>query len=155
MAIIDKKPKLRAKVGNIALHFLDKDAFFRVCQDYYGKTITVTIDDSPQPVESDLFAFYFGIIIRKECMNSEAFSTYYDEKELHNIFQRKLRTGIRAKKGNHFRVEYQEFTDDVLQYDKKNFLQYLNDLKLYLESEFGIIIKNYEQYHMDKKRLTR
>ena len=155
MAIIDRKPKLRAKIGNTSLEFLDKDALFRVCKAYNGKAVTVSIDDFPMPVHPDLYAFYFGIIIRKECMNSEAFKTYYSEKEIHNMLATKLRTFIRARKGVTFRVEIEEVVEDVLSYDYDNFVEYVQDVVTYLESEFGIIVKDYETYHIDRHRLTR
>lgn len=154
MAIIDSKHKLRAKIGNTSLEFLDKDALFHVCHILNGKVVTITIDDNPKPISPDLYAFYFGIIIRKECMSSEAFRTYYDEMELHNMFASKLRSYIRMVVKNG-KSDTERKVDDVLSYDDDTFKLYIEDLKWYLEQEFNIIIKDYETYHIDKLRLTK
>ena len=151
MAIIDLKPKLRAKVGNVSLHFLDQDAFLRACAKLHGKTITVILQETPEmPVDRDLYAFYFGIIIRKECMSSEAFKTYYCEMDIHNILQYKLRTFYRMENGVPAAV-----TDLVLQYSEGDFKLYIQDVIMYLAVEFEILVKDYETYHIDKNRLTR
>lgn len=147
MAILDRKTKLRAKVGKVGLLFLDNDAYFKTLEKFLGQTITIVFQDTPyMPITPDLYAFYFGIIIRQEMMSSEAFKTYYDENEIHLMLQAKLRTFLR-KNGS--------FTDNVLQYDQANFVIYVNDVILYLESEFGIVINDYKTYHIDRLRLTR
>lgn len=154
MAVLDTKTKLKAKVVKGNIIYKDNALYYLSTSKFDGENVIVTIEKNNLPISKDLYAFYFGIIIRKECMSSNAFKTYYDEQEIHKMFQSKLRSYIRCVQTPKGTIT-ERIVEDVLQYDTPAFVEYLEDLKWYLESTFGIIIKDYDDYIIHKLRLTK
>lgn len=155
MAVLGTKTKLKANVRNGSIIYKNETIFSSQIRKFEGKNVVITIENDSPPISEDLYAFYFGIIIRKECLGSDSFmGNFYSEKELHEIFQYKLRRWVKTNTING-KTEVTEKVDDVLQYSQEDFAKYINDLKIYLEAEFGIVIKDYKEYIIDKQRYTK
>lgn len=158
MAITRPVPRFKARIRGNELVISDAKYFAKYLELHDKKEVMVTIEEVIEPLSDELRALYFGIIIRGGCMSSNEFSTYRDEMEIHQYLQEELRGKVIFSK-----KEVQGYTmyfpvkgkDDVLQYGRKDFQQYLNDVIMFLETEHSIQIKNYQDYMVDKSRITK
>jgi hypothetical protein len=159
MAVLNTNPRFKAKVVNSVLKYDNQELFSSVLQKFNNKDVVVTIELTHTPIDKDLYAFYFGIIIRKECMSSEQFQGSFNEMDIHEMLQKEFRNYVRVaetiRDDGTIDREAVYCVDNTLLYDKSNFMAYLNDVILYLGSEFNIHVKDYDQYVIDKNRYTK
>lgn len=147
-----------AKIVNGKINYKELTLFNAFISKNEGKDLIVSIEPKKNAISEDLYAFYFGIIIRKECMQSEAFSTYYDEYEIHQIFQEKLRSYIVMENTGTEDAPLlvpKRIVDNVLIYSNEDFKLYVSDLITYLAHEFDIHVKEKSEYIIPNYRKTR
>lgn len=104
-----------------------------------------TIDD-PTPNQ---YAYYFGGIIRKECMQSNTFAGW-TEKEIHRFLFRNVMgilTLIKLRDGSTRTVEKVPDFDSI---GKEGMREYISQLIPYLQIEFDIHPKPAEHYKYNK-----
>jgi hypothetical protein len=104
-----------------------------------------TIDD-PTPNQ---YAYYFGGIIRKECMQSETFAGW-TEKEIHMFLLKEILGTLRQVKFRHGPVKTISVAPDFNQIGKRGMADYISKLIPYLQVEFDIHPKPAEHYKYNK-----
>lgn len=104
------------------------------------------------------YAFYFGGIIRGECMHSNCFQNV-NEKEIHKLLFKELRTYtkeiILTKKDGSIEHSFESFTEDFDSYSKEQMSKYIEELIPYLAEEYGIHIKDKNDYQYNQYVTTR
>ena len=158
MAITRPVPRFRARINGDKLEMKDSRFFSKYLSLHDKKEVMITVEEIVEPLDDQLRALYFGVIIRGACMSSNEFSTCRDEMEIHEYLQEQLRGKVEFIKR-----KVQGYTlylpvsgkEDVLQYGCSDFRKYLDDVTLFLETEHGIQIKNYEDYKVDRSRITK
>lgn len=106
-----------------------------------------------EEVEDDItpnqYAYYFGGIIRKECMVSEAFQGLSD-KQIHQVLFTELRStqkGIKNKDGT---TRLVTVTDDFGSYKKPDMIKYIEEVIAHLQLEYDIHPKPAEHYKYNR-----
>lgn len=106
-----------------------------------------------EEVEGDItpnqYAYYFGGIIRKECMVSEAFQGLSD-KQIHQVLFTELRStqkGIKNKDGT---TRLVTVTDDFGSYKKPDMIKYIEEVIAHLQLEYDIHPKPAEHYKYNR-----
>ena len=111
-----------------------------------------------EPITPNQYAFYFGGIIRGECMNSNCFQNV-TEKEIHKILFSELRTYTKEiiiqKKDGEIDHKMESFVEDFDSYSKDQMTKYIEELIPYLELEYGIHVKTKEEYQYNQYTTTR
>ena len=111
-----------------------------------------------EPVTPNQYAFYFGGIIRGECMHSNCFQNI-SEREIHDILFKELcsytKEVIIQKKDGSIDHRMEKFTEDFHHYGKRKMAEYLEKLIPYLEQEYGIIVKDPKDYKYNQYTVTR
>lgn len=158
MAITKPVPRFKARISNDKLIINDPAFFSKFLRLHDKKEVIITVEEVIEPLDDQLRALYFGVIIRGGCMGSNEFSTYHDEMEIHMFLQEKLRgkvVFVKKQSGEFTFYLPSKGKDDVLQYGKQDFLKYLDHVIIYLETEHNIQIKNYQDYKADRSRITK
>ena len=125
------------------------DMFEYIKRNLEGKRGFAVITEVSEDISMNQYAYYFGGIIRKECMNSEAFQSM-KERDIHNFLLRELRGSaqvITDKNGNNRIVEQ---LPDFGSFGKKAMAQYISEVIAYLQTEFDIHPKPAEHYKYNK-----
>jgi hypothetical protein len=123
------------------------DMFNLIKRTLEGKRGYAIIEEETESVSSNQLAFYFGGIIRQECMNSNCFAGL-SEKEIHNYLLIELRgtmRTIRRPAGGTSIAEMPGDFDDIMR-SKKKMAGYLEDVIAHLQLEFDIYVKPSEHY---------
>ena len=93
-----------------------------------------TVDD-PTPNQ---YAYYFGGIIRKECMQSDMFAGW-TEKEIHNFLFKEVMGILKQVKFKHGPVRTITVSPGFDAIGKKGMIEYLSMIIPYLQTEFDIL----------------
>jgi hypothetical protein len=110
-----------------------------------GKRGYAIIEEEEEDITSNQYAYYFGGIIRKECMSSNTFSGLSD-KEVHQVLFNDLRSttkGILMPNGT---TRLLTITDDFTSYRKKEMTKYIEELIPWLAMEYNIHVKPASHY---------
>jgi len=102
------------------------------------------------------YAFYFGGIIRGECMHSNCFAGL-NEKEIHQILLKELRSYTRGrtiitKSGDEFEI-MEEFVEDFDSYDKEMMRKYIEELIPHLKDVYNINVKDSKEYSLKNSHI--
>ena len=114
-----------------------------------GKRGYAIIDEADDDISPNQYAYYFGGIIRKECMVSETFQGF-TEKQVHQILFAELRSttkGILMPDGATKTVMVSE---DFDKYKKKDMMLYLDELIPHLNTEYRIYPKPASHYKFNR-----
>lgn len=117
-----------------------------------GKRGYAIIEEIGERVSDNQLAYYFGGIIRQECMHSECFSGW-KEREIHNHLLTEV-TGtmrhIHRPDGSTSLVEMPEDFDSIMS-SKKKMAEYISKVIAKLETEYNIYPKPSEHYKKTNK----
>ena len=114
-----------------------------------GKRGYAIIEELGEEISVNQWGYYFGGIIRRECMASNTFSGLTD-KEIHQILFAELRSqekGIEMPDG---RVKLVTITEDFSAYKKKDMVAYIDELIPHLNVNYGIFPKPASHYKDNK-----
>ena len=115
-----------------------------------------------EPVEDDItpnqYAYYFGGIIRKECMKSNTFQGL-SEKEVHQVLFKDLRSSVKGIKMPDGTTKLVTVTDDFGKYKKSDMQKYIEELIPHLQTEYNIHPKpashyKYNKFYFNEKKMT-
>jgi len=112
-----------------------------------GKRGYAIIEEETEKVSSNQLAYYFGGIIRQECMNSNCFAGL-SEKDIHNYLLMAVRGSVRYVRrpgGETSIVEMPGDFDEIMR-DKMKMAKYLEEVIAHLSSEFQIYVKPSSHY---------
>lgn len=126
-------------------HYNDEGMLKLILSKLEGKKAYETFHEEKEPISNDLYAFYFGGIIRHECMASNVFASL-TEREIHNVLFSEIRSHtvtIRLPDGS---ATHKSVSDDFHKYTKKDMLSYIEELIPHLQLEYGIHVKEKEKY---------
>lgn len=116
-----------------------------------GKRGYSIIEEVTEAGTSNQLAYYFGGIIRQECMNSDCFAGW-KEKEIHEFLLLEVRgnvRNIRRPDGSSALVEMPGDFDRIKD-NKKEMAKYLEEVIAKLNTEFNIYPKPSEHYKTNK-----
>lgn len=114
-----------------------------------GKRGYAIIEETDEEISPNQYAYYFGGIIRKECMVSETFQGL-TEKQVHQVLFSELRSttkGILMPDGSTKTVMVSE---DFDRYKKKDMILYLEELIPHLNTEYNIWPKPASHYKYNR-----
>lgn len=110
-----------------------------------GKRGYAIIEELEEEISTNQWGYYFGGIIRQECMASNVFATWTD-KEIHNHLFSELRSrekGIQMPDGT---VKTVTVTEDFSSYKKKDLAAYIDELIPHLNMNYDIYPKPSSHY---------
>lgn len=125
------------------------DVFQFVKQSLEGKRGFAIIKEIEEDISPNQFAYYFGGIIRRECMNSEVFSGM-KEHEIHSFLLKTLRGTIQSIMLDNGKIHLIERIPDFANFGKKEMARYIEETIAYLQVEFDIHPKPAEHYKYNK-----
>jgi len=135
--------------------FESKEMLSYIKRQFEGKRGYAIIEEVKDDISTDQYAYYFGGIIRKECMQSECFAGM-KEMEVHNVLMMEVapRT-ITFEHPTKGRVIYQ-VSEDIKKWSKKRMAEYIEQVIALLTTEYQIYPKPSSHYkdnkfYMDKK----
>lgn len=140
--------KHRFKVVNGEFVWEDKDVFDYVKKELEGKNGYAIIKEEEKDITPNQFAYYFGGIIRKECMNSNAFLGW-TEMEIHDYLLREVEGNVKVAKTPHGNVAFIS-TPDFKLFRKNKMAEYITKVIALLQTEFDIHPKPPEHYRYNK-----
>jgi hypothetical protein len=114
-----------------------------------GKRFYAIIEEAEDDISPNQYAYYFGGIIRRECMNSNVFAGFTD-KEIHQILFAELRSKTKGKHCLDGTVQLVTVTDDFSAYKKPDMTRYIEELIPYLQLEYNIDVKPASHYKYNK-----
>ena len=94
-------------------------------------------------------AYYFGGIIRSECMASDVFKGLTDL-QIHQILFSELRSTTRGIKLPDGKTKLVEVTEDFSAYDRRELALYINEVIALLQTEYDIHPKPPYKYEYNK-----
>lgn len=116
-----------------------------------GKRGYSIIEEISEAGTGNQLAYYFGGLIRQECMNSECFASW-SEREIHEFLLLSVRgtmRNIRRPDGS-FSVVEMPGDFDKIKDSKKELAKYISEVIAKLETEFQIYPKPSEHYKTNK-----
>lgn len=116
-----------------------------------GKRGYAIIEEEVDKASSNQLAYYFGGIIRKECMNSNTFAGM-KEKEIHNHLLFEVRGTTRNVLMPDGKTKLMELIPDFdeIKDNKKEMSKYLEEVIAKLQVEYNIFPKPAEHYKYNK-----
>jgi len=129
--------------------FEDKEMFKAKMMMLEGKRSYAIMEEVKQDTTPNQYAYYFGGIIRKECMNSNEFAGM-TERQIHNYLissvEGETHTVI-SYKGNP--MMYMD-VPRIEKFGKKKMVQYIEEIIAFLQTEHNIHPKPAEHYKYNK-----
>jgi len=119
-----------------------------------GKRGYLIVREYEEEVTPNQWAFYFGGIIRSECMNSDCFIGLTD-KQIHQVLFSELRSKeiiITLPDGS---TRQKTITDDFKAYGKRKMARYMDDVIKHLQVDYNIHVKDPKMYAGYNKMLIR
>ena len=116
-----------------------------------GKRGYAIIEEEVEGASSNQLAYYFGGIIRKECMNSNIFAGM-EEKEVHNVLLFEVRGTTRNISMPDGSTKIMELIPDFdeIKDNKEEMRKYIEEVIAKLNTEFHIYSKPAEHYKYNK-----
>lgn len=136
-------------VTNGKFVFEQKDMFEYKKRLLEGKRGYAIIEGVEDKITPNQYAYYFGGIIRIECMNSNVF-TGLTESEIHQIIFKELRSYNKSVEQPDGKTEIVTFTDDFSAYNKEDMRKYVEEVIPWLGETFKIYAKPPEHYKYNK-----
>ena len=136
------------KVINGVFVWEEPDVFDYVKKSMEGKRGYALIDEVENDPTPNQYAYYFGGIIRKECMNSESFAGW-TEMEIHDFLLREVEGSVKIVKtseGNKAFIGSPDFAS----FKKRKLALYVSKVIAYLQTELDIHPKPPEHYKYNK-----
>lgn len=137
------------RVINGRFIFKDQEMFNYIKRIFEGKEGFAIIKDIKHDVTPNQYAYYFGGIIRKECMVSETFGGL-KEAQIHDILLREVSGTVKAIKNKAGEVKMVETVPDFSSFSKKEMSEYIEKVIALLQTEYGIYPKPAEHYKYNK-----
>jgi len=136
--------------------FIWKDAemfeFYK--RKFEGRRGYVVIFDATDDPTPNQYAYYFGGIIRKECMQSNIFAGW-TEKEIHNFLLKEIMGIIKQVKFRYGPARHITIAPEFDSLGKSGMAEYISKLIPYLQTEFDIHPKPSEHYKYNKFYLKK
>lgn len=139
-------------VKNGILIYEDADMLKYKMLNLEGKRGFATIQEVIPGPTTNQFAYYFGGIIRNECLSSNTFAGF-TEHEVHEILFSELRSHTKVVEMADGRTIVKTVTDDFSKYDKDDMTLYIQELIPHLLNDYGIVVKPSEYYKYNKYRI--
>lgn len=129
--------------------FEQKDMLEYIKRSFEGKRGFAIIKPVKEDVSPNQYAYYFGGIIRKECMVSESFAGL-KEAQIHEILLREVEGDVKPIKNKVGVVKMVEVTPDFSSFSKRRMAEYIQKLIAHLQVEYDIHPKPAEHYKYNK-----
>jgi hypothetical protein len=133
--------------------FEEWDMFEYKKRNLEGKRGYAIIEEAEERPTHNQFAYYFGGIIRSECMASHTFSGL-SEHEVHEILFSEIRSHTKVVEMPDGSTKLKTVSDDFSKYKKEDMVLYLQELIAYLQVEYNIHPKAPEYYKYNKFRIN-
>ena len=140
-------------VKNGKFCFEDKNMFEFKRRHLEGKRGYAVIEEEADKPSINQYAYYFGGIIRSECLSSNTFSGW-QEHEVHEFLLSELRSHTKVVEKANGTTIVKTVVDDFSKFSKEDMSKYIEELIPYLLNEFGIHVKPAEYYKYNKYRVT-
>ena len=114
-----------------------------------GRRGYAIIEQVTGEVTPNQYAYYFGGIIRKECMVSNTFQGL-SEKQVHQVLFAELRSSVKGIKCLDGTTRLVTVTEDFEAYGKESMRKYIEELIPHLNTEYRIFPKPAEHYKYNK-----
>jgi hypothetical protein len=120
-----------------------------------GKRGYAIIDEEEKNVSPNQYAYYFGGIIRRECMASDVFKGY-TEKQIHSLLFNELRSTVKGILKPDGTTKLVTMSEDFNSYKKEDMRLYMEELIPHLQTEYNIYVKpsshyKYNKFYIDPK----
>lgn len=137
------------KVDKGVFKFEDKEMFEFKRRNFEGKRGYAIIEEVEDEITPNQYAYYFGGIIRRECMNSNTFSGL-TEMQIHNVLFAELRSTTRGIILADGTTRLTTISEDFSKYKKDDMIKYINELIPHLQVTYDIHPKPPEHYKYNK-----
>ena len=141
--------KHKAKVVNGKLRFRHHDLFVKNLSGLEGKIIEVTITEYNEKMTNSQRGYYFGGIIRSECLNSNCFSGW-TESEIHQYLLESITSYTKTIIDKNGVEKMINCVDEFRDYNTKEMSEYTEKIRIFLLTEHGIDTKDPEDYKLNK-----
>lgn len=140
------------KVSNGKFYFEDREMFDFVKRSLEGKRGYAIIKEIEEDISPNQFAYYFGGIIRGECMNSNAFAGW-TERQIHEYLLKTLEGEVKPILKKSGEVVHEETVPDFSMFRKRKMAEYISKVIPFLQMEFDIHPKPSDHYKYNKFQL--
>jgi len=146
-----KEPKYKHffEVRNGKFIWEEKDMFEYIRMNLEGKRGYAIIELVTGDITPNQYAYYFGGIIRKECMVSNAFQGL-SENEVHQVLFAELRSSVKGIKQLDGTTKLITVSEDFAAYKKEDMRKYIEELIPHLKLDYRINVKPAENYKYNK-----
>ena len=107
------------------------------------------IEEVGEEITPNQYAYYFGGIIRKECMKSNTFQGL-SEKQVHQVLFTELRSQVKGIKMPDGTTKLVTVSEDFSRYKLPDMQKYIEELIPYLQVEYDIHPKPASHYKYNK-----
>lgn len=114
-----------------------------------GSRFYAILEILEEDVSPNQWAYYFGGIIRRECMASDCFAGMTD-KEIHQCLFSELRSKTKGIKMPDGTVRLKEVTDDFSAYKRPDMTKYIEEVIPHLAVNYNIHVKPASHYKYNK-----
>lgn len=114
-----------------------------------GQRSYALIEEVEDDITPNQYAYYFGGIIRKECMKSNIFQGLSD-KQIHQVLFMELRSTQKGIKNLDGTTRLVTVTDDFGAYKKPDMVIYIEEVIAHLQVEYNIHPKPASHYKYNK-----
>ena len=119
-----------------------------------GKRGYLLVREYEEEISPNQYAYYFGGIIRAECMNSDCFASLTD-KQIHQVLFEELRSKqviiTKADGSSYFKT----VTDDFKAYGQRKMALYITNVIAHLQVDYNIHPKDPKMYAGYNKMIIR
>ena len=117
------------------------------------------IEEEGDNVTPNQYAYYFGGIIRKECMESDVFKGF-SEMQIHNILFAELRSSVKGLEMPDGTTKTFNLIEDFSSYKKNDMTKYIEEVIALLQTEYNIHPKpashyKYNRFYMNPKVMNK
>jgi len=127
----------------------EKDMFKYKKMNLEGKKGYAIIELVTGDITPNQYAYYFGGIIRKECMVSNVFQGL-SENEVHQVLFAELRSSVKGIKLLDGTTKLITVSEDFAAYKKEDMRKYIEELIPHLHEKYHIYPKPAENYKYNK-----
>lgn len=110
-----------------------------------GKRGYAIFKEAKRSITPNQYAYYFGGIIRSECMSSEVFQGL-SEIEIHQALFSELRSTVKGIKLPNGKTRIIKVVEDFSSYNRKEMTRYIEEVIALLAVEYNIHVKPANKY---------